>query len=123
MDNNPVKNIKKSQKESVLYRYVSQFFVQISQDSPELWGLTINRVELSPDKSVCSVFLYTPDGIEAFRAKLPQLLLYKPSLRTAIAHALQSRYVPQIIFKYDTRFEKQLALEQLLDKIKAESQS
>lgn len=45
------------------------------------------------------------------------LKLYKPSLRKALSK-LPSRYAPELIFKYDEELEKQMKLEELMDKVK-----
>lgn len=113
-----VASIKKSQKESLLRKEISGLLQQASLDIPAVAGLDVSRVVLSDDKSVCSVFFYTPDGIEVFERKLKDLTLLKASLRKAIAQRIASRFVPEIVFKYDTQLEKQLAIERLLDTLK-----
>lgn len=113
-----VASIKRSQKESLLRREISSLLQTASLDNPALAGLDITHVELSRDKGICSVFFYSPEGEEFFKRKLSTLVLFKPSLRKAIAQKIPSRYVPEIIFKYDSQLEKQLAIEQLLDKAK-----
>jgi len=119
MKNPAVQSIKKSQKEKLLFREINKLFVQASLDDENLRGLSITRVELSPDKSTCSVFFYIPEGQEAFKKKLEELKLYKPSMRKALAE-LQFRYVPEIIFKFDKLYEKQEKIEKILDQIKEE---
>lgn len=113
-----VSSIKKSQKESLLRREISSLLQQASLDMPSIAGLDVSRVTLSDDKSVCSVFFYSPEGMATFERKLKDLTLFKPSLRKAIAQRVASRFVPEIIFKYDTQLEKQLAIERLLDTLK-----
>jgi ribosome-binding factor A len=116
-----VTSIKRSQKESLLRREISSLLQQASLDNPELAGLSVTHIELSRDKGVCYVYFYSPDGNVIFEKKRSTLVLFKPSLRKAIAQKVPSRYVPEIIFKYDFQLEKQLAIEQLLDKVKKES--
>ncbi len=115
-----VRDIKKAQKESLLLKEISQFFLQLILDDKELEGLSISRVKLSDDKSICIVFFYTPAGPEAFKEKLPKLILYKPSLRKALSQGLALRHTPDLKFKFDNIVEKQIKIEQLLDKIKTE---
>lgn len=115
-----VSSIKKSQKESLLRKEISRLLQAVSLDNPALGGLSISRVSLSDDKHLCSVFFYSPDGPETFEKKLETLKLYKPSLRKAIAQKIPGRHVPDLLFKYDSQLEKQLAIEQLLDKVKKE---
>jgi len=99
--NKRVSDIKRAQKTSLFLRTVSQLFMEASQDHPELQTMYVNRVELSPDKGVCYVFFYSPAGEEEFEKKLPTMILYKPSLRAAIAKQIPGRYTPEIVFKYD----------------------
>jgi len=118
--NSRTSSIKRAQKESQLYRTISELFMKLAQDDPRLADLTINRVSLSNDKSLCRVYFYTAQGEAAFREKLPYLILYKPSLRKALAQSINARYTPQIEFAFDAQFEKQMELEGLLEKIKGE---
>lgn len=91
-------------------------------DHQQLIGLSISRVELSDNKGLCSIFFYSPEGQEVFEQKFDTLLLFRNSLRRALAQRIPGRYVPELIFKYDAQLEKQLAIEQLLDQIKEEPQ-
>ncbi|MCK4517184.1 hypothetical protein KAT92_00270, partial [Candidatus Babeliales bacterium] len=52
-----------------------------------------------------------------FDQGLEILKLYKPSMRKALAHAMHSRYVPNIIFRYDESKEKTRRIDQLLTEI------
>lgn len=117
------RSIKKAQKEALLLREISQLFHQIMLDDSSITDLFINRVHLSPDKGICTVFFYSQLGKEHFDKMLPILILYKPSLRTAIAQKIQARYTPEIKFRFDDQFEKQRRIEHLLEKIKTEEQS
>src|SRR3990167_11439609 len=112
-----VGSIKRSQKEYLYYRILSTLLMQAAQDDSRLAGAFITRVELSPDKSLCYVFFGDTDE-EAFKVKLEVLKLYKGSLRKALADEIKSRYVPDIKFKFDKTLEKQLEVEQLMDKLK-----
>lgn len=112
------RTIKQAQKESLLLREISSLLVKGSLDDTRLAGLTITRVKLSSDKSSCSVFFYNPDGQEAFKKTLEVLKLYKPSLRTALAKSIKSRYVPELIFKFDDQYEKEEKMNKLLDALK-----
>ena len=115
--------IKKSQKESLLYREISRLLMNITQEDKELQGIFANRAQLSDDKGVCTIFFYVMGGKEEFDKKLPQLILYKPSLRKAISKLVPGRYTPELIFRYDTSFDKQQKIENLFDKIKDEEPS
>ena len=123
MINSRVKEIKRAQKESLLLKTISKLFWEIAVDNPALQRLMINRIKLSSDKSHVTVLFYTSDGQKEFDELLPTLILYKPSLRKALAQSIPSRYTPDIVFKYDEQFVKQCELEQALDKIKVEEGS
>lgn len=118
-----VSSIKKSQKESLLFRAIAQLFTQTMLDDKKLQGLFINRVKLSDDKSVCTVYFYTTGGFADFKEKLQTLILYKPSMRHALAKTIKSRYTPELVFKFDDQFEKQQRIEGLLEKVKGEAPS
>lgn len=117
MNNSTVSNIKRSQKEALLLREISKMFHAITLDDDRLTGLFINRVELSADKSWCTILFYTPDGYDFFKEKLEILKLYKPSMRKSLTQSISSRYVPNLRFQYDSQFEKQQKLESILDKV------
>jgi len=116
-----VRDIKRRQKASVLYKTISQLFLQASQDDTRLQDLFVNRVELSPDKGICWVMFYTAYGKEHFEELLPVLELYIQPFRKAIAQEVQGRYVPELRFQFDDQLEKQLRIEHLLDNLKDDS--
>lgn len=120
MNQSNVGTIKRSQKESLLLKELSKMLHQLSLDDSNLEGLTINKVELSRDKSICFVYFYDPTGIESFKEKKKALILYKPSIRKGIAAALNSRYVPNIKFVFDVKFDKQQRIEALIEEAKKE---
>lgn len=119
-NNSQVAQIKRSQKESLLLRELSKMLHQLSLDDKELDGLTINRVQLSRDKSVCIVYFYDAAGPDTFQKKLGLLVLYKPTMRKGLASILQSKYVPNIKFMFDDQFETTQRVETLLDVAKKE---
>lgn len=91
-------------------------------EDSRLQQLFVSRIELSADKSTCNVFFYTEQGDALFQELMPILILYKPSLRKALAQSIQSRYTPNIAFKYDAQLEKQLHIERLLNTVKTDEQ-
>lgn len=113
--------IKKSQKESLIKRQVSLLLQQAALDYPQLHEFSVTRVVLSANKRFASIFLFSPNGHEAFKQQLPFLKLLAPSLRKALAEAITSKYVPEVKFWYDDVQEKQQAIERLLDQIKHET--
>ncbi len=119
--NSSLGHVRRAQKESLLFREVSKLFLEASLDDPKLQAITINRVALSPDKSICTVYFYTPEGQAYFEKELlPIITQYKVSLRRALASRVQSRYTPDLVFAYDIQLEKQLRLEMLLEEVKSE---
>lgn len=115
-----VSNVKRAQKESLFFREVSQLFAEASLDDTRLHGLTLNRVQLSPDKGMLTIYFYTPLGEERFKELLKTLLLYKSSMRKALASRIQARYTPDLTFKFDTQFEKIQRVEELIERVKKE---
>ncbi len=117
-----VSDIKRAQKEKSILREISTLFMQAAQDDPQLSGFMITRVELTPDKGLCYVYMYVEGGLEAFKEKLQYLKLYKPSLRKSLADTLKFRYTPEISFAFDTQYEKELEINNLFEKLKEEGE-
>jgi len=113
-------SVKRAQKESLIQHVLASFLLQAMLDDKRLQGLGITRVKLSPDKSLCTLFFQTYEGEPGFKEQLKTLILYKPSMRKAVADSVQSRYVPNLIFKYDTSFDKQQRIDEILLKVKDE---
>ncbi len=118
MNHSGLSQIKRSQKESLLLKELSKMLHELILDDKELSGLFINRVELSKNKGACIIYFYDPQGPAIYEAKKGQLILYKASLRKAIAATLDGRYTPEIVFAYDHQFEKQQRIETILEKVK-----
>lgn len=108
---------KKAQKESFLFQEISKLFHEIVLDDKRLQDFTVSRVALSRDKGVINIFFYTVGGEKVFKEKFNFLVLYKPSLRKAIAHIQSSRYTPELVFKFDDLFEKQQKIEDIFQKL------
>ncbi len=111
---------KKAQKESLLYQEISKFFLSITLDNPKLRPLLITRVSLSRDKGYVVIYFYSPGGLSEFEGLRKELVLFKPSLRTAISRTIPGRYTPDLRFAFDTLFEKQQRVDDLIQKISAE---
>lgn len=116
-------DIKLAQKERILFREISNLFLQIMHDDSRLRGISITRLKLSPDKSLCTVYCYMSEGKKFFDEKLETIKLYKPSIRKAISAKIEARHTPDIRFLFDDHYEKQEEFEQLMDKIKEEDKS
>lgn len=87
-------------------------------DEPSLSSITVSRVVLSDDKGSCTILFQSALGEDEYNEKRKLLVLYKPSMRSALAKRIPGRYTPKLIFKYDHTFAKQKRLEELLDSIK-----
>jgi ribosome-binding factor A len=120
MTRSRVSEIKHAQRQSFLFHEIASFFQQISADDPVLRDIFISRVQLSPDRGMCSVYFACQGGEPMFKERLKQLVLYKPSMRAALAKVMHSRYTPDLTFKYDTQIEKQRKLDDLFERIKSD---
>ena len=120
MKKSPKPTIKREQKRSLLLKSISELVRQVAADEPALLPLFVTRIELSRDTGVCYVYFSTHTDRNAFEEGLKILKLYKPSMRKALAGAIQSRYVPQLVFKYDESKEKERRVTNLLDKVQRE---
>jgi len=112
--------IKRAQRESYYFREISNLFLQITIDEPRLVGLHINKVALSSDGGTCTVLFLAESGKQEFEEKLPTLILYKPSMRSALAKMSHGRYTPNLIFRYDEGYEKVEKINRLIDTLKKE---
>lgn len=113
-------DIKHAQRESFFLREVSNFFVRITQDEPNLRSLYIDHAKLSPDGSHCTFYFYSSKGKQEFEALLPLLILYKPSIRASLAKIVSRKYVPQIVFAYAEHVDKQRKVDELIESLKKE---
>ena len=102
------KDIKRAQKESQLHRILSEIFLELVLEEPQLTGIYINKVVLSKDKSCCTILFFCEDQ-QQFRDSFETLILYKPSMRKAIAQKMASRYVPD----FDSHLIKNVATTKL----------
>jgi len=123
MFNERVSHIKKSRKESLLLRLISALFVKEVNNNKDIAGLFVTRVQLSSNKGSCIVYFYSFSGARHFDNVLNILKAYKPSLKKIISSNIQSRYTPDILFKFDNIFEKQMRVESLIESTKKNNQS
>ncbi|MGE0009190.1 MAG: 30S ribosome-binding factor RbfA [Candidatus Babeliales bacterium] len=114
----PVSDIKKAQKEKIIQREVATLFMEAAQDDPELAGIMVTRVELTPDKGMCYIYMYVDGGLATFKEKLKYLKLFKPSLRKSLADALKFRYTPDLTFAFDSQYEKEMEINNLFETLK-----
>ena len=112
-----VTTIKQEQKKSFLLQEISALVRSVTADEPKLSFLFVTRVETSSDGGICYVYCSSYKDRADFEQGLEILKLYKPSMRKALSQAMHSRYVPNIIFRYDESKEKTRRVDQLLDEI------
>src|SRR5438477_12739682 len=74
MAQSKISTIKHAQRSSFILREVSELFLKIAMDDVTLQELYITRVELSPDRGVCTIFFHTPAGNEGFQKLMPTLI-------------------------------------------------
>ena len=115
-----VRAIKQAQRASFLLREISSLYLRVMQDNPVLNGVYITNVMLSSDGSTATVYFHSPQGQDHYEQIKNTLILYKPSIRTALAKTSSSRYVPQLIFRYAEGVEKQQQVDDLIEKLKKE---
>lgn len=118
MTNPRVREIKHAQKESLFLQEIGKLLIEAAHDEPELQGLYITHVKLSPDKGMCTVFMHTLGGIQEYEKKRKTLVLFKPSLRKALSKILHGRYTPDLRFEYDAQLDKQRHIDDLIDSLK-----
>lgn len=121
-----VQEVRRSQKKSLYLHELSRFVQQIAYDEPAVARLFMTRVELSRDGGMCYVY-FSAYGAQdeasrraAFEEARPVLVLYKPSLRKAFGDMLQGRYVPDLRFVFDAQKEKEMRINDLLQKVSDE---
>jgi ribosome-binding factor A len=123
MHRSSVSEIKRAQKESLFLKEISTLMNEAARDDIHLREAFITRVSLSDDGSFCTLFFYADKGEAYFKEHVfPYLVVYKPSLRKALASRISSRYTPDVHFRFDDKFEKMQRIESILDAV-AEDQS
>ncbi len=76
-------------------------------------SITVTEVRLSPDLRHATVFV-TPLGGFHTRETLAALNAIRGFFRHALRKYVQLRYLPELFFKADTRFDEASAIERLL---------
>ena len=112
-------SIRLAQKETTIFRSVSQIFHSLHLYVPKIISLTIVKVSLSPDLSVAKIFLYAPEGKSFVDEIIQQILPYVPSMRKSLSNLVELRKTPKLYMVYDAQYEKQVKIEQLRDKANA----
>jgi ribosome-binding factor A len=82
---------------------------------PRLNMISITRVELTPDYSQAKVYWDTFDASKRGDVK-KAIEGVSSKMRTLLANNLQVRHTPVLFFYYDSQFEDELKITQLLNK-------
>lgn len=117
---NKAHEIKRQQKKSLYLRTITQLLHPLIHEDKKIPPVFASRLELSKDSGICYVYfssVETGDQKEVVELAIKMLILYKPSLRTALAKATQARRVPDLVFLFDEHFEKERRINELLDKV------
>ncbi len=118
--------VRRSRKKSFYLRELSSLLSRLVQDEPSLGQLYFNRVELSDDGGLCYVYCGFFNAVdvahaeEMFNQVRDTLVMYKPSMRKALAASMTARYVPDIRFFYDETKEKEQRVTSLLAQVSQE---
>jgi len=112
-------NVKREKKKSLYMREITSLIQEIAQDEPVVAQVYVTRVDFSADCGICYVYFSTFGEFseELFEQVLERLKLYRPSMRSALARSIKSRYTPDLAFFYDKTKEKEFKINQLLDKV------
>ena len=123
MSRTRIQEVRRSKKKSQYLRELSSFLTQISLDEPGLAQIYITRVELSSDGGMCYVYISFYNTLsgdekkEAYKDARDLLVMYKPSIRKALASRLSSRYVPDLRFVFDEKKEQEHRMADILTKV------
>lgn len=123
-----MQQVKRDRKKSFYLRELSALLSRLVQDEPSLLPLYFTRVELSVDGGHLYVFcsflnaIGQEEGLKAFETIREKLVLYKGSMRKALAGACSGRYVPDLRFFFDESKEKERRVTDLLIQVSEELQ-
>jgi ribosome-binding factor A len=114
-----VTDIKRERRKSFFFREMTALIRELAERESAVMDVFVSHVDISPNSGTCYVYFssFKEPGEEVFRAVEPILRLYKPSLRTAFAKRVQTRYAPDLVFLYDKAKEKERRVNDLLNKV------
>jgi ribosome-binding factor A len=79
--------------------------------------LTVTEVLMSPDLKVAKVYVSIFGDSDKKKKNFAKLEAQKTSIRSMLAHAVQLRYAPELIFYLDETLDKAMKLENIFNKI------
>lgn len=122
MKQSAASSIKKERRKSFFLREIAKLIQEIAIDESILLSIFPTRVEFSEGEGTCFVYFSCPGGETEYLKALEVLKLYKPSIRKVLAKIRPSKYVPEIRFEYDQEIEEARRMEDILDRIKVETE-
>ncbi|MCL1917361.1 MAG: 30S ribosome-binding factor RbfA [Peptococcaceae bacterium] len=81
---------------------------------PRLGFVTVTDVEVSDDLKSTKVFVSVMGNEEAIQENMELLESAAPFIRSQVAHIIQLRHVPDIVFKYDPSIQHGARISKLL---------
>jgi len=104
----------KADKLGVLIRnLISEMIIRKIKD-PRIVLATITEVEMEPNQRTANVY-YSVQGDEDARRRAEEgLRSAKGYIKRELAHALGIRYMPELIFKFDSSMSRAQRIEELL---------
>jgi ribosome-binding factor A len=79
--------------------------------------VTITEVQMSPDLRVAKVFVSIFSDEVRKKRTMELIEQSKPSIRSALGHAVKLRFVPEIIFYNDETLDRAFKLENIFQEI------
>ena len=116
--------IKREQRKSYMLREVASLLHTVIVDNPSdklLQSSYITKTDLSADGGICYIYFWNAQGEDEFKKARQTLILYKPSLRAALAKTMKKRYTPDLVFLFDATHAKEMRINQLLDQVGEEN--
>ena len=115
-------SVKREQKTALFLREISKIIQELSLDEPDVAKVFVTNIKMSKDYGICFVHFSTFTDKKDFDIALEKLILYKPSIRKALAKSIGGRYASNLVFLYDLAKEKERTLNNIFDKIAQEEE-
>lgn len=122
MSRSTLHDIKREKRKKLYLRELSVIIQALAQQESAVADVYITRVEFSADTGICFIYFssFLADGKTTYEKALAVLKLYKGSIRKELAHSVNARYTPELVFEYDEKKEKERRINDLLDQVQEE---
>ena len=114
-------NVRKERKKAFLLQELSYLILQLSFDEKRLSKVYPTRVDLSDGGGMCTLYFASSEGRDGYDEALQVLILYRNSIKSAIAKMRNWRKMPDIRFMYDDGFAKAVRINDLIDSVVSET--